>query len=67
MREAAGRSWRHLADERIEGAEPASRWASASGLLRRDRARGRESCSWTRTLRRLATSLRSRDDERRYG
>ncbi len=63
MRRAAGRSWRHLADERIEGTAPSIPlgkrfWplTEAERLAVNDIFGGEE-------LRRLMTSLRSRDDD----
>jgi uncharacterized protein (DUF2252 family) len=63
MHRAAGRSWKHLADERIEGSEPliplgkrfwpltAKERAAVEGLFAED------------AMRKLATSLRSRADD----
>jgi uncharacterized protein (DUF2252 family) len=63
MREAAGRSWKHLADERIEGVDPVIPVGRRFWRLTpRERAAIDELCGQD-DLRRLATSLRSREDE----
>ena len=62
MRQAANRSWKHLADERIEGVEPVIPLGKRFWpLTRRERA-AVEQLFDEETLRQLATSLRSRQD-----
>ena len=63
MREAAGRSWKHLADERIEGVEPAIPLGSRFWPLTQEERAGVEALFADERLRRLATSLRSRVDD----
>ena len=63
MREAAGRSWKHLADERIEGLEPAIPLGSRFWPLTEEERAGVDTLFADEQLRRLATSLRSRDDD----
>ncbi len=63
MREAAGRAWKHLADERIEGVEPAIPLGKRFWPLRRDERTAVETLFAEEPVRRLATSLRSRDDD----
>ena len=62
MREAAGRSWKHLADERIEGTEPIIPLGKRFWALTKDERAGVEALFAEEKLRRLATSLRSRRD-----
>ncbi len=61
MREAAGRSWKHLADERIEGIEPVIPLGKRFWPLAREERSAVEELFGEEPLRRLATSLRSRD------
>ena len=62
MRQAASRSWKHLADERIEGVEPVIPLGKRFWpLTQRERA-AVEQLFDEETLRQLATSLRSRQD-----
>ena len=62
MRQASNRSWKHLADERIEGVEPVIPLGKRFWpLTRRERA-AVEQLFDEETLRQLATSLRSRQD-----
>ena len=63
MREAAGRSWKHLADERIEGTEPIIPLGKRFWALTKDERAAVEALFAEEKLRRLATSLRSRRDE----
>jgi uncharacterized protein (DUF2252 family) len=63
MREAAGRSWKHLADERIEGVEPRIPLGKRFWPLTRDERSAIDSLFAQDYLRRLATALRSRDDD----
>jgi uncharacterized protein (DUF2252 family) len=63
MREAAGRSWKHLADERIEGVEPVIPIGKLFWALTKEERAAVEALFETDELRRLATSLRSRDDD----
>jgi uncharacterized protein (DUF2252 family) len=62
MREAAGRSWRHLADERIEGVEPVIPLGKRFWPLTQAERAAVEGVFGEEGLRRLATSLRSRED-----
>ncbi len=62
MREAAGRSWKHLADERIEGVEPAIPLGSRFWPLTDEERAGVDALFADEALQRLATSLRSRED-----
>ena len=62
MREAAGRSWKHLADERIEGVEPAIPLGKRFWPLRPDEREAVDALFADEAIRRLATALRSRDD-----
>jgi uncharacterized protein (DUF2252 family) len=62
MREAAGRSWRHLADERIEGVEPIIPLGKRFWPLTRQEHTAVKALFAEEELRRLATSLRSRED-----
>ena len=61
LREAAGRSWKHLADERIEGVEPTIPLGSRFWPLTEEERAGVDAMFADEQLRRLATSLRSRD------
>jgi uncharacterized protein (DUF2252 family) len=63
MREAAGRSWKHLADERIEGLEPVIPLGKRFWPLTDAERAAAVSLFEQEDLRRLATSLRSRDDD----
>jgi uncharacterized protein (DUF2252 family) len=63
MREAAGRSWKHLADERIEGIEPVIPLGRRFWPLTREERSAVQELFCEEPLRRLATSLRSRDDD----
>jgi uncharacterized protein (DUF2252 family) len=62
MREAAGRSWKHLADERIEGVEPVIPIGKRFWKLTVEERDAVEKLFEDEALRRLATSLRSRQD-----
>jgi uncharacterized protein (DUF2252 family) len=62
MRRAAGRSWKHLADERIEGVEPVIPLGKRFWPLTQDERAGVEALFAAEDLRRLTTSLRSRND-----
>jgi uncharacterized protein (DUF2252 family) len=63
MREAAGRSWRHLADERIEGVDPVIPLGRRFWRLTANERDAVEALFAEDALRRLATSLRSREDD----
>jgi uncharacterized protein (DUF2252 family) len=63
MRLAAGRSWKHLADERIEGTEPVIPLGQRFWPLTDEERAAVETLFADDRLRRLATSLRSRRDE----
>jgi uncharacterized protein (DUF2252 family) len=63
MRQAAGRSWKHLADERIEGTEPLIPLGKRFWPLTPDERAAVETLFAQETVRRLATSLRSRADD----
>jgi uncharacterized protein (DUF2252 family) len=63
MREAAGRSWKHLADERIEGIEPVIPLGKRFCPLTREERSAVEELFDEKALRHLATALRSRDDD----
>jgi len=63
MREAAGRSWKHLADERIEGIAPTIPLGKRFWPLRQDERAAVDALFAEEALRRLATSLRSRRDD----
>ena len=65
MRVAAGRSWKHLADERIEGVEPVIPLGKRFWPLIAEERRAAEELFAKPDLRRLATSLRGRDDDAR--
>lgn len=63
MREAAARSWKHLADERIEGVEPVMALGKRFWPLTK-KERDRVTALFAQEdLRRLVTALRSRDDD----
>jgi uncharacterized protein (DUF2252 family) len=62
MRAAAGRSWKHLADERIEGIDPVIPLGKRFWQLTPDERAAIETLFADDDLRRLATSLRSRED-----
>jgi uncharacterized protein (DUF2252 family) len=63
MREAAGRSWKHLADERIEGTDPVIPLGKRFWPLTGKERSKIEELFADENLRRLATSLRSRRDD----
>ena len=63
MREAAGRSWKHLADERIEGVEPVIPLGKRFWPLTDAERKAVRTLFGEDSIRRLATSLRSRDDD----
>ena len=63
MREAAGRSWKHLADERIEGVEPIIPLGKRFWPLTKDERTAVDTLFAEDDLRRLTTSLRSRESE----
>ena len=63
LREAAGRSWKHLADERIEGTEPRIPLGARFWPLTDEERGAVDTLFGTEPLRQLATSLRSRDDD----
>jgi uncharacterized protein (DUF2252 family) len=63
MRQAAGRSWKHLADDRIEGTEPVIPLGKRFWPLTPDERAAIEALFARDDLRRLATSLRSREDD----
>jgi uncharacterized protein (DUF2252 family) len=63
IREAAGRSWKHLADERIEGVEPVIPLGKRFWPLTQDERGAVEALFAEDGLRQLATSLRSREDD----
>ena len=65
MRRAASRSWRHLADERIEGVKPTIPLGKRFWPLTTEEREGVDALFAEEALRRLATSLRSRDDDAR--
>jgi uncharacterized protein (DUF2252 family) len=60
MRRAAGRSWKHLADERIEGTEPVIPLGRRFWALTDNERDAVEATFAQEKLRRLTTSLRSR-------
>ena len=62
MRAAAGRSWKHLADERIEGVEPVIPLGKRFWPLLPEERQAAQELFATADLRRLVTSLRKRDD-----
>jgi len=61
MREAAGRSWKHLADERIEGIEPVIPLGKRFWPLADAERSAIETLFAEEPIRRLVTSLRSRE------
>ena len=63
MRRAAGRSWKHLADERIEGSEPVIPLGKRFWPLTSDERAAVDGLFAEEAVRRLATSLRSRADD----
>lgn len=63
MRRAAGRSWRHLADERIEGVEPIIPLGKRFWPLSAQEIEAVDALFAEEKLRLLATSLRSREDD----
>ena len=62
MRHAAGRSWRHLADERIEGVEPEIPIGRRFWKLTKEERKATDELFATPELKSLATSLRGRDN-----
>jgi len=62
IREAAGRSWKHLADERIEGVEPVIPLGKRFWPLLPAERSAIAACFEMETTRKLVTALRSRDD-----
>ena len=62
MREAAGRSWKHLADERIEGVDPIIPLGRRFWPLTRHERTAVEQLFAQEDLRQLITALRSRRD-----
>ncbi len=63
MRRAAGRSWKHLANERIEGVDPVIPLGKAFWPLLPDEREAIDEMFAQEDLRALVTSLRSRDDD----
>ena len=63
MQRAAGRSWKHLADERIEGTKPAIPIGKRFWPLLQDERAAIEQMFLQENVRRLATVLRSRADD----
>ena len=63
MRQAAGRSWKHLADERIEGTEPTIPLGRRFWPLSEDERTAVNQLFEESDLRRLTVSLRSAKDE----
>jgi uncharacterized protein (DUF2252 family) len=63
MRQAAGRSWKHLADERIEGIDPVIPLGKRFWPLTRNERAAVEALFAEDALHRLATLLRSREDD----
>ena len=63
MREAAGRSWKHLADERIEGVAPVIPLGRRFWPLTDAERTAVDALFAEDALHRLATSLRHRDDD----
>ena len=62
MRQAAGRSWKHLADERIEGTAPRIPVGKRFWKLTREEREAIDELFATEDLHALATALRGRDD-----
>ncbi len=63
MRRAAGRSWKHLADERIEGTQPAIPLGRRFWPLETAEREAIDALFGRDDLRALVTSLRARDDD----
>jgi uncharacterized protein (DUF2252 family) len=63
MREAAGRSWKHLADERIEGTEPVIPLGKRFWPMTKEERKAIVSLFEQEDVRKLVTALRSRDDD----
>lgn len=63
LREAAGRSWKHLADERIEGTEPRIPLGARFWPLTGEERAAVDDLFGTEPLRQLVTSLRMRDSD----
>jgi uncharacterized protein (DUF2252 family) len=63
LRRAAGRSWKHLADERIEGVEPTIPLGKRFWPLAPGEGDAIRELFADDDIRRLVTSLRSRDDD----
>jgi uncharacterized protein (DUF2252 family) len=63
MRQAAGRSWKHLADERIEGIEPLIPLGKRFWPLTPEERAAVEALFAEEMVRKLLTSLRSRADD----
>ncbi len=63
MRRAAGRSWRHLADERIEGTRAGIPLGARFWPLEADERAAIDALFGREDLRALVTSLRARDDD----
>ncbi len=63
MRRAAGRSWKHLADERIEGVEPAIPHGKRFWPLTKAEREAVDKLFGDQGLHRLVTALRSRADD----
>ena len=63
MQAAAKRSWKHLADERIEGVDPVIPLGRRFWPLREDEREAVGELVGTEAMRQLVASLRSRDDK----
>jgi uncharacterized protein (DUF2252 family) len=63
MREAAGRSWKHLADERIEGIEPVIPLGRRFWPLAATERKAIDRLFSQKSVHHLVTSLRSREDD----
>jgi uncharacterized protein (DUF2252 family) len=63
LREAAGRSWKHLADERIEGVSPKIPLGKRFWPLLPEERSAIDDLFGQENTRKLVTALRSRDDE----